>query len=338
MIRPSHASMNGARELATLFGTASVLSLANATDALAQGEVVAQAEEIPETVLITGSLIRGTAAVGVPVTNLTPQDFAKTGALNTADLFRAFPAANVMPAGVATNSGATIERGVKVNIRGLDTGTATRSLLDGRRHPLPGPGQRPVHHRSLDHSGALAWTTSTSWWMARRRPTARTRSRGVINIILKRNMDGAITQLRWTAGAGGKNRYLASAVWGRTWDGGQVTLSYEWYNDPPTMGNFHSKFGIDFTPWGFDDRRPLGSSVPAILSTGAARPTRRRHPASARPRTSATAAPIAMRFRSAPARTGIPAPAASARRRRSSAATLELVDVQHRGQFGHATA
>ena len=33
------------------------------------GEVVAQAEEIPETVLITGSLIRGTAAVGVPVVN-----------------------------------------------------------------------------------------------------------------------------------------------------------------------------------------------------------------------------------------------------------------------------
>ena len=145
----------GGARLATLFGTASVLALANAVDAFAQGEVVAQAEEIPETVLITGSLIRGTAAVGVPVTNLTPQDFAQTGALNTADLFRAFPAANVMPAGVATNSGATIERGVKVNIRGLDTGTATRSLLDGRRHPLPGPRQRPMHHRSLDHSGAL---------------------------------------------------------------------------------------------------------------------------------------------------------------------------------------
>src|SRR4026209_679617 len=120
---------------ATLLGTASAITIATAMDAYAQGEMVAQAEEIPETVLITGSLIRGTAAVGVPVTNLSPQDFAMTGALNTADLFRSFPAANVMPAGVATNSGATIERGVKVNIRGLDTGTATRSLLmvDGIR-------------------------------------------------------------------------------------------------------------------------------------------------------------------------------------------------------------
>src|SRR5262249_47531940 len=91
---------------------------------------------------------------------------------------------------------------------------------------------------------------------------------GVINIILKRNMNGAITQARWTTAAGGKNRYAASALWGRTWEGGQVTLSYEWYNETPIMGNYHSKFGLDHTPWGLDDRRPLGSSAPATLSTG----------------------------------------------------------------------
>ena len=73
----------GAR-LATLLGTASFLTMGNAIDAHAQAEV-AQAEEIPETVLITGSLIRGTAAVGVPVTNLSPMDFAVSGALTTAD-------------------------------------------------------------------------------------------------------------------------------------------------------------------------------------------------------------------------------------------------------------
>ncbi len=54
-------------------------------------------DEIPETVLITGSLIKGTTAVGVPVTNLTPQDFSQTGALTSVDLFRTFPAANEAP-------------------------------------------------------------------------------------------------------------------------------------------------------------------------------------------------------------------------------------------------
>src|SRR6185503_17467283 len=96
-----------------LFGTASALTLATAFSASAQGQQlaqaqVAQADEIPETVLITGSLIRGTAAVGVPVTNLSPQDFAMTGALTTADLFRTFPAANVSPGPVATNAGNNI--------------------------------------------------------------------------------------------------------------------------------------------------------------------------------------------------------------------------------------
>src|ERR1700687_4199219 len=123
----SNLSAHGAR-LATLLGSASLLTMANALPAHAQG-AVDQNEEVPETVLITGSLIRGTAAVGVPVTNLSPQDFAMTGALTTADLFRTFPAANVAAGPVATMSGANIERATKVNIRGLDSGTATRSLM-----------------------------------------------------------------------------------------------------------------------------------------------------------------------------------------------------------------
>ena len=71
----------------TLLGTASLLAMAQSEEVYA-AEMVAQADEIPETVLITGSLIRGTAAVGVPVINLSPQDFAMTGTLTTSDLFR----------------------------------------------------------------------------------------------------------------------------------------------------------------------------------------------------------------------------------------------------------
>src|SRR5712671_7743155 len=131
--------------LTALLGTASLLTMVKALDAQAQQQMaqaqVAQAQtaqagqEVPEQVLITGSLIRGTAAVGVPVTNLSPRDFAQTGALTTADLFRTIPAANVSPGPVATQSGANLERATRVNLRGLDTGNAPRSLLmvDGMR-------------------------------------------------------------------------------------------------------------------------------------------------------------------------------------------------------------
>ena len=257
-------------KLTALLGSASLLTIAYTGAAYAQGEQVAQTEEIPETVLITGSLIRGTAAVGVPVTNLSPMDFAVVGALTTAELFRTFPAANVSPGAPGTSAGNFVARNTRVNLRGLDTGDAVRSLLmvDGMRYPAQGQGlcmidPSIIPQLALDHIDILVDGASATY--------GSDAIGGVINIILKRNLDGATTQLRWTTAEGGKNRYLASAIWGRTWDGGQITLSYEWYNETPVRGDAHSNFTVDFTPWGFDDRTWLGSATPAILSTGPAR-------------------------------------------------------------------
>src|SRR5580765_7518796 len=84
-------------KFAWLLGTTSLLIAGNSiTDQ--NGAAAAEAERteaipegIPENVLITGSLIRGTVAVGVPVIGLSAQDFAQTGVLTTADLFRTIP-------------------------------------------------------------------------------------------------------------------------------------------------------------------------------------------------------------------------------------------------------
>ena len=100
-------------KLTTLLSSASFLTLASSTNAIAQQMAqaqvaqaqMAQATELPEQVLITGSLIHGAAAVGVPVTNLGTQDFAQTGSLTTADLFRTVPSALVSPGPVGTNFG-----------------------------------------------------------------------------------------------------------------------------------------------------------------------------------------------------------------------------------------
>ena len=251
--------------LTALLGTASLLTMAQAEGAYA-AEVLAQAEEIPETVLITGSLIRGTAAVGVPVVNLSPQDFAMTGTLTASDLFRTIPQFNVNPGPVATQA-ANNERGTRVNLRQLDTGSAPRSLMmiDGMRYPQQGNGlcqidpsiipAFAIERIDLLLDGASATYGSDAIG-------------GVINIILKRNFDGAMVEAGVKMGRGGNTQYLASGMWGRTWDGGQVTLSYSWFDIAPTPGNFHSKFTFDHRPWGFDDRRPFASSTPGTISTG----------------------------------------------------------------------
>ena len=260
--------------LAALLGSASLLTMANAISAYAQGQQVAQgmevaqAEEIPETVLITGSLIRGTVAVGVPVINLSPRDFNVTGALTTTDLFRTVPAATVQAGPVATANAGNLEKAVRVQVRGLDTGTSERELLmvDGMRVP-PMTNQVAVLDASiipslaLDRIDVLVDGASATY--------GSDAITGVINMVLKRNYDGAVTQFRYTYGDGGKRRSQASQLWGRTWDGGGVTLTYEWHDESPMYGNFHSQFTVDFTPWGLDNRSPIGSSLPGTISTGA---------------------------------------------------------------------
>ena len=244
------------------------MTMANANVGQAQ-PMMAQADQAPpETVLITGSLIRGTVAVGVPVTNLGPMDFAQTGALTTSDLFRTFPAANVSPGPVATESGANIERGTRVNLRQLDTGNAARSLLmvDGVRFPGQGNGLCAIDPSiipqiSLDRIDILVDGASATY--------GADAVGGVINVVLRRNFDGAITQLRYGTQSGGKNKYAASQLWGRTWDGGGVTIGYEWYDESHSHGNFASNFTTDFSPWGLDNRIPLASSLPGTISTGA---------------------------------------------------------------------
>jgi outer membrane receptor protein involved in Fe transport len=77
---------------------------------------------------------------------------------------------------------------------------------------------------------------------------------GVINIVLKRAYDGAMTQLRYTTAPAGKQRVQAAQLWGRTWDGGDITLSYEWYDDAPSMAKDRTRLAIDYSPWGLDNR------------------------------------------------------------------------------------
>src|SRR5205085_10788994 len=76
---------------------------------------------------------------------------------------------------------------------------------------------------------------------------------GVINVILKRNFDGAITLLHVQAPNAGGLEFQASQLFGRTWDGGDVTLTYEWVNENPIKGTAHSKYTLNYTPWGLDN-------------------------------------------------------------------------------------
>src|SRR6266849_3768320 len=235
-----------ASRFAVLMGTASLLTLSSVLAAqaqqVAQAQMAQAAQEVPEQVLITGSLIHGTAAVGVPVTNLSVQDFRQTGALTTADLFRTVPVANVSPGAVATNSGGHLERETRVNIRGLDqTGPRSLLMVDGMRFPPQADGICAIDPSiipvlALDRIDILADGASATY--------GSDAIAGVINIILKRAFDGAITQFNYSVGDAGGAHYQASQMWGRTWDGGDITLTYEWTDEAPVLATAHSKYNV----------------------------------------------------------------------------------------------
>jgi iron complex outermembrane receptor protein len=85
---------------------------------------------------------------------------------------------------------------------------------------------------------------------------------------LKRNYDGAMTLLHVQAPDHGGLQYQASQIYGRTWDGGDITLTYEWLDEQPVYGNSHSNYTSNYTPWGLDNQIPLGSALPGMVTIG----------------------------------------------------------------------
>ncbi len=254
---------------AALMGSASLFVLSNAISAHAQQMAQAATAMAPEQVLVTGSLIHGTAAIGVPVTNLGVQDFTQSGTTTISDLFRTVPSAVVDPGPAAVDSGGNQERNIEVNIRGLDA-TGPRSLLmvDGVRFPPQADGlcvidPSIIPELAVDRVDVLADGASATY--------GSDAIAGVINVILKRNFDGAVTLLHIGQPTdGGGTQYQASQLWGRTWDGGDIAITYEWSDDQPVKGNVHSKFTVTYNPWGLENPNvPIGSAIPGVISTGA---------------------------------------------------------------------
>src|SRR5690242_1415183 len=116
--------MNLATKRAVKYGallqTASFFALANVLTAQAQTAQTARMQ-VPEQVLVTGSLIHGAAVVGVPVQAVSGTDFVETGALTTSDVLKEIPALVVLPSNSATNPGGTLTHPQTVSIHGIDT-------------------------------------------------------------------------------------------------------------------------------------------------------------------------------------------------------------------------
>jgi iron complex outermembrane receptor protein len=254
--------------LAPLLGTVSLFVLAQFSPAYAQGNPPAQqpAAAPVEDVLITGSLIRGAAAVGVPVTALNAEDLRETGAVTVSDLLKSVPAVQIRASNSSTSGGGNAERNSGVDIHSLAANTPrTLMLVDGMRFPLQNHNTNYydpslINTIALERVDVLADGASATY--------GSDAVAGVVNLILRRGYDGAITQALYGFAEGGAPKWQLAQLWGTGWDSGDITLSYEFYNEREFRGPGRDYITYDFTSWGLDNRTPITSSMPGTVSTG----------------------------------------------------------------------
>jgi iron complex outermembrane receptor protein len=253
--------------VAALLGSSSLLVSPSYGAEGQQGAAAAPAATVEE-VLITGSLIRGAPAVGVPVTNLGEAELQETGAVTVSELLRSVPAVEVDASTGAGSSPGNWERLTSVDLRGLSTnaGVRTLMLIDTMRYPVQGHGTCQldpsiIPSLALSRIDILVDGASATY--------GSDAIAGVLNVVMRRGFNGAITQVKAVDSKVGGLTLQASQLWGTTWDTGGITLVYEYYDADAVPRSKIPTFTYDFTPWGLDDRTLVRASIPGIVSTGA---------------------------------------------------------------------
>jgi iron complex outermembrane receptor protein len=255
--------------LSALLGSASLVALTASGVAQAQNQVAAATA--PEQVLVTGSLIRGEAPVGVPVTNLSQQDFIETGQLKLADTLKSLPSLLVYAEESPTFGGGTLSFELNVQIHGLGTGSGVETLLlvNGLRWPPQNYSNDTVNPSIIPQIAIQRVDVLTAGASAVYGSDA---TAGVINIILRRGFDGAISQA--SIGSSPGTGYLTgqgSQLFGKSWDTGNFTVSYSFTDSSNLSASSRKYYTLNFSPEGLMDYTPIGSSMPGIITTGKAK-------------------------------------------------------------------
>jgi iron complex outermembrane recepter protein len=231
------------------------------------------ADQAPvEEVLITGTLIRGAEAVGVPVTALGTDEFRQTGAITVSDLLRTVPAVNVTAEGGSLLTGTgNFTKAAGIDIHNLNGSTPrTLVLFDGLRFPLQGldnsqTDPSTVPQLAIQRVDVLADGASATY--------GSDAVAGVVNVILRRRFEGAITDARITHHPNMGLDWQIGQLYGHDWGSGDVTVALEFYDRRNLLAKNRKFYTFDFTPWGLDDRTPVRSSIPATVFFGGANPS-----------------------------------------------------------------
>lgn len=211
-----------------------------------------------EEVQVTGTLIHGAQSAS-PLVVVSRADIDRSGRATVAEALNALPQnfAGIETEGSITTGADRLFRNTAyatgINLRGLGS-DATLVLVNGRR--MAGAGlfgdfsdisaipTAAVDHVEILLDGASALYGSDAVG-------------GVVNVILRRDFDGAETRLlAGTGTASGPSQTQVSQTFGHRWTGGNVVLSYE-YQQRGELASADRSFAsnADLRPLGGHDQR-----------------------------------------------------------------------------------
>lgn len=236
----------GARETATAQG----LAQSNSPDeSVSSGEHKKYLDEI----VVTGSNIRGATDSASPLKTYSAEDIQRSGQPTLAAFMQTLPqnfggTSEFTIAGVGSNSATDNSiSGNAADLHGLGN-DATVTLINGHRIAPSGSDGNVVDISMIPMNAVERIEVLTDGASAIYGSDA---VGGVVNIILKKNFEGAETSARYGAVSQGSSHDTQfGQTFGSTWGGGSGLVSYEFYDRTPLSAanrSYSSSTGLPFT-------------------------------------------------------------------------------------------
>ena len=193
----------------------------------------ADEERVEDTIVVTGTNIRGVENVGAASVTFTRDELATTGFSTLEEVFETLPQnladiglGGLFAEGVSTIAAENTQLASGINLRGLGPGS-TLVLLNGKRRPLHVNG-RIVDVSAIPLSMIERVEVVTGGRSAIYGSDA---VAGVVNIVTVNELDGAETQIYYGQASEGAESFNFSQTFGRSFDKGGFVLGYDHRND-----------------------------------------------------------------------------------------------------------
>lgn len=209
-----------------------------------------------EEVVVTGTLIRGVLDMTSPLEFVTKKELSKAPYATVQDALQALPVNMGSTFNEAFGGAGNYLRGVAANLRGLGPG-ATLVLINGHRQAYSGIQADFVDLSSIPWSAVERIEVLPDGASALYGSDA---IAGVVNVIMRQDVSGAETQVRYGMAQGGADQRLISQLFGTSWNGGNAFFSYQ-YSERTRLANSEREFTAS------EDKRSLGGTDHRSISS-----------------------------------------------------------------------